>query len=158
MELVKRGAFIAPIVLAVALAACGGGENNAPSATHSAASSTAAAATASGTPSGTQAPLTLSATVSPESAAIGETVTVTFTTAPNAVIGFQVVDAAGKTTVQVSLTAHSDGTAVYKLTAAAPAGKWLVSAAAGRSVFDLLRLQAAPTAGPNTADVNFEVR
>jgi len=157
MDLVKRGAFIAAIVLAFAVTACGGGEST-PSATQSAAPSTTAPETASGTPSGTQEPLTLSGTVNPESVTVGETVTVTFTTAPNAIVGFQVVDPTGKTTVQASLNAHPDGTAVYKLTAAEPTGKWLVSAAAGRSILDLLKLQAAPTSGPNTVDVNFDVR
>ena len=154
MHLVSRGAFIAAIVLAAAIGACGGGEENPPSATPSVSPS----ASPSGTPEGTLPPLTLSATVNPHSVVSGETVTVSFTSAPRAIIGFRVIDAAGDTVVEDTARAGADGIAEYELVATGAAGTWLLSAAAGRTILDLLRLQAAPVPGPNTADVSFEVR
>jgi len=56
------------------------------------------------------------------------------------------------------LTVGSDGIATYKQPIAGPQGTWRVEAAEGVTIQDLLRLQAAPTAGPETADATFEVR
>ena len=160
-----RASFIAMVllatfVLAVTLGACGGGEDE-PSSTPLTSSPTTATESPSaetGTPEPSLPPLTLEASISPESVARGETATVTFTTEPRAIIGFQVVDAAGETIVQSTVTAGADGTAVYEIMAAEPPGTWTVSAGAGRTIIELLIMQANPVPGPNTADVTFEVR
>lgn len=171
----RRYAFTAAAVAAIALGAvaCGGGSStptpvattaatattaptSAPTAVATAAATTAATATPTATATG---PLTLTvASVSPNPASAGATVTVTFQTQPAAVIGLQVVDGGGNVVAQNELTAGTDGKAVFSFPAKGTAGTWTVSAAAGATVQDLLQLQASPVAGPNTADATFTVQ
>ena len=148
--------LLAFIALAGVLGACGGGVEQLSPTTAPAVSPSPS--TDTGTPRPSLPPLVLEASVTPESVAVGETATVTWRTAADALIGFEVVDAAGKTLVQSTAHAGTDGTATYDVTAAEPKGTWTVSAAAGRSIIDLLILQANPLPGPNTADVTLEVR
>ena len=144
--------LLAIALVAVLLSACGG-EEAVPTPT---ASPTRAPATASPTPSG---PLTLTIiSVSPSPAKVGDQVTVTFKTQPGAAIGIQITDSAGKIVAQTMLTAGSDGTATHKQPIAGPTGAWRVEAAAGATIQDLLRLQASPTAGPQTAVATFQVQ
>jgi hypothetical protein len=85
-------------------------------------------------------------------------VTVTFVTRAGAFIGLQVIDAEGNTVGQQMVTAGSDGKALYDFVAQGAPGSWLISAAAGATIDDLLRLQASPVPGPNTVDRTIEVQ
>jgi hypothetical protein len=96
--------------------------------------------------------------VLPNPANVGDEVTITFKTQPMALIGFQITDAAGNIASQNVVTAGADGTATFAYTVAEPKGTWNVEAAAGATAADLLRLQASPTPGPETADTTFEVQ
>jgi hypothetical protein len=89
---------------------------------------------------------------------LGDTVTVTFATLPRAVIGLQVLDGEGNLVAQEMLTAGSDGSAPFDFIAEGAAGQWMISAAAGATQADLLRLQASPVPGPNTVDRVIEVQ
>ncbi len=84
--------------------------------------------------------------------------TILFKTQPGAVIGFEITDPQARTVAQTMVTAGRDGTASYRQTAEAVPGTWRVEAAAGATIQDLLRLQAQPTSGPETADATFEVQ
>ncbi len=148
-------------LIVVLLSACGGEEATpTPTArpTQAPATPSPAASPATPTPApGTPLTLTISS-ISPTPAKIGDQVTVTFTTQPEAVIGFQITDSQGKTVAQTMVPADSDGTATYTQAIAGPQGTWRVEAAAGATAQDLLRLQAAPTPGPETANATFEVQ
>lgn len=143
------------IITVASIAACGGGsssETPTPSASEAPTTTATAAPTSAG-------PLTLSiGSIEPDPASMGDTVTVTFITRPTAVIGLEVIDGGGNIVAQDQLTAGSNGSAVYSFDASGDAGTWTVSAAAGATVQDLLKLQASPVAGPNTADGQFEVQ
>ncbi len=151
----------------VLLAACGGGGGSATSTattpTQTRATSSPAASPTAGTPApGTQTPggqitLTISS-ISPNPAKVGDQLTITFKTQPGNVIGFQITDSQGSTVAQNLVTAGSDGMATFTQTISGPTGTWDVQGAAAASVNDLLRLQAAPTAGPETADATFQVQ
>lgn len=148
-------------LIVVLLSACGGEEATpTPTArpTQAPATPSPAASPATPTPApGTPLTLTISS-ISPTPAKIGDQVTVTFTTQPEAVIGFQITDSQGKSVAQTLVPVGSDGTATYALPIAGPQGTWRVEAAAGATAQDLLRLQAAPTPGPETANATFEVQ
>lgn len=120
-----------------------------------------AAATPSATtpaPATTPAELTLEITsVFPEQARLGDEAFVTFETAPDAVIGFTILDGAGQTAAQDNVTAGSDGVATYSLVLSGAKGTWLVQAAAGATINDLLRLQASPVGGAYSDDFSFVV-
>lgn len=96
--------------------------------------------------------------VEPAAVMLGDTVTVTFVTSPGAVIGLRVLDAEGSVVSQDQLTAGEDGKAPYDFVAEGAAGTWLVSAAAGATVQDLLALQASPVPGPYSVDREIEVQ
>ena len=153
--------FLVSALAVVLLSACGGEEANpTPTArpTRAPVTPSPAASPATATPApGTQLTLTISS-VSPNPAKIGDQVTVTFRTQPAAVIGFQITDSQGTIVAQTMATAGSDGMATYNQAIAGPQGTWLVEAAAGATIQDLLRLQAAPTPGPEAADATFEVQ
>ena len=153
-------AAILVLVAAALLEACGDGEKTAPTQTASQPPSTPTATASAATPATTPgAPLTLTiASILPKPAKVGDSVTITFETRAGAVIGFQITDPQGQTAAQTLVTAGSDGTATYELTIDGPPGTWLVEAAAGASIADLLRLQASPSPGPQTADATFEVQ
>ena len=157
--------LLAMALAAVVLSACGGEEaaptpTTAPTVSPTRAPATTSPAASPAVSSPTPgAPLILTiSSISPAPAKVGDQVTVIFETRPGAVIGFQITDSGGKIVVQTMLTVGSDGTATYKQPIAGPQGTWRVEAAAGTTIQDLLRLQAAPTAGPETADATFEVR
>ena len=146
----------------VLLSACGGEEATpTPTArpTQAPATPSPAASLAAATPTpGTPLTLTISS-ISPTPAKIGDQVTVTFRTQPEAVIGLQITDSQGETVAQTMVIVDSDGTATYTTQAiSGPQGTWRVEAAAGATVEDLLQLQAAPTPGPETANATFEVQ
>ncbi len=154
------------LLLVLALAtltfeACGGGGGEKATSTPQP-SSTTIATTPAGTPRATLTPgppLTLAiSSVLPNPANVGDEVTITFKTQPMALIGFQITDAAGNIASQNVVTAGADGTATFAYTVAEPKGTWNVEAAAGATAADLLRLQASPTPGPETADTTFEVQ
>jgi hypothetical protein len=96
--------------------------------------------------------------VEPEAVQLGDTVTVTFVTSPGAVIGLRVFDGEGSVVSQDQLTAGDDGRAPYDFVAEGAVGTWLVSAAAGATVQDLLALQASPVPGPYSVDQEIEVQ
>jgi len=150
------------IALAVVLLSACGGKEAAPTLTARPTQATAtpspAASPATATPApGARLTLTISS-ISPNPAKIGDEVTVTFRSQPEAVIGFQITDSQGTIVAQTMATAGSDGTATYKQPIEGPHGTWRVEAAAGATIQDLLRLQAAPTPGPETADGTLEVQ
>jgi hypothetical protein len=143
--------------LVLGAAACGGGEEASPTPS-STASATASPTAAATTPPAT-GELTLDiSSVSPSAIHVGDTVTVTFVTRAGAFIGLQVIDAEGNTVGQQMVTAGSDGKALYDFVAQGAPGSWLISAAAGATIDDLLRLQASPVPGPNTVDRTIEVQ
>lgn len=157
MRLTLYGIALLSLLLA-SVAACGGGAEK-PSATPSATISASPSPTAPATtpPSGGELTLDV-ASVAPSAVHVGDTVTVTFVTRARAVIGLQVIDGAGNTVAQEMVTAGSDGKAPYDFVAEGAPGSWLVSAAAGATIEDLLRLQASPVPGPNTVDRTIEVQ
>jgi hypothetical protein len=138
--------------------ACGGGEEKQSATPSPTISASPAPTTPAGTPTAT-GQLTLDiASVSPSTVHVGDRVTVTFSTRAHAVIGLQVVDGAGDTVAQDMVTVGSDGKAPYDFVAQGSPGSWLISAAAGATIEDLLRLQASPVPGPNTVDRTIEVQ
>jgi hypothetical protein len=145
----------------VLLSACGGEEASpTPTARPTQAPATSSPAASPAVPTlapGTPVTLTI-ASISPTPAKIGDQVTVTFKTQPGAVVGFQITDSQGKSVAQTLVLVSSDGTATYTLAITGPQGTWRVEAAAGATIDDLLRLQAAPTPGPETATATFEVQ
>ena len=150
MRLVLCGIAILSLLL-TAVSACGGDEEPSPTAPGSATPSiTTPAATGE---------LTLAIdSIEPSTVRLGDTVTVTFASLPRAVIGLQVLDGAGNLVAQEMLTAGSDGSAPFDFVAEGAAGQWMISAAAGATLADLLRLQASPVPGPNTVDRVIEVQ
>jgi hypothetical protein len=115
--------------------------------------------TAAATTPATSGEITLDVeSVEPATVMLGDTVTVTFVTSPGAVIGLRVLDAEGSVFSQDQLTAGDDGRAPYDFVADGAAGTWLVSAAAGATVQDLLALQASPVPGPYSVDQEIEVQ
>lgn len=142
------------------LSACGDddGEGQTPEPTEG--PTATATATATPTPdSDPDATITLSITsVTPDPAAPGDEVAIVFETAPDAVIGLQVTDSEGNTVAQTQLTAGPDGIVTYHHIVDVPAGTWLVEAAAGATVQDLLALQLNPVAGPHSDEASFDVQ
>lgn len=140
------------------LSACGGAS---PTATPTKAPPTAPS-TAVVSPVPTLAPgtpLTLEiSSISPNPARVGDQVTITFKSRPGALIGFEITAPKDQSVVQTAVTVGSDGTATYKQQVQGPKGTWQVDATAGASLQDLLRLQTAPTPGPNSASATFEVQ
>ncbi len=156
MRLVLCGIAILSLLL-TAVSACGGDEE--PSPTVSPSVSFPGSVTPSVTTPAATGELTLAiASIEPGSVLLGDTVTVTFATRPSAVIGLQVVDGEGNVVAQQMLTAGSDGSAPFDFVAEGTAGQWMISAAAGATLADLLRLQASPVSGPNTVDRVIEVQ
>jgi ABC-type glycerol-3-phosphate transport system substrate-binding protein len=158
-------AIIAALLLsALLLSACGDGDEDGDAQTATPTEEPVATATA--TPTSTEEPtpdsdgtITLSITsVSPDPAAPGDEVAIVFETAPGAEIGLQVTDSEGNTVAQTQLTAGPDGIATYHHIVDVPAGAWLVEAAAGATVQDLLALQLNPVAGPHSDEASFEVQ
>jgi hypothetical protein len=150
--------------IALLLAACGNGDEDGDAQTAGPTEEPTAAATA--TPTSTEEPtpdsdgtITLSITsVSPDPASPGDEVAIVFETAPDALIGLQITDSEGNTVAQTQLTAGPDGIATYQHIVDVPAGTWLVEAAAGATVQDLLALQLNPVAGPHSDEASFEVQ
>lgn len=134
--------------------ACGGGASTTPTPSPSHAPSVTA------TPSPTATgPLTLDVTsLLPSTVHTGDAVTVVFQTRAGAVIGLEVIDGAGNVVAQQQLTASSDGSAPFQFTANGTTGTWTISAAAGATIADLLKLQASPVSGSNTVDRSFQVQ
>lgn len=165
--LIRKGlfaslAFAVLVVASMLFAACGGGgeASPTPSVKPSESAGPTSPAAASPTPAGSPAPppvLTINS-VSPDPAKVGDKVTVTFKTEPSAMIGFQITDPNGQIAIQMQAQAGADGIATYDYTVSGATGKYLVEAAAGRSIADLLMLQIRPTTGPNTADATFQVQ
>jgi ABC-type glycerol-3-phosphate transport system substrate-binding protein len=163
----KKSLFGIVILLLAALAllaACGGGEESGatPVPTEVPTATTpepTVEPTETAPTSAAGAELTLSiSSISPDPAQVGDEVTIIFETQPTAVIGLQIIDPQGQTVVQTQLTAGSDGTATFKQALDGPTGTWMVDAAAGATVADLLALQVAPTPGPYSADATFEMQ
>jgi hypothetical protein len=137
-------------------ASCGGNEEAKVSATPGVTGTPLATSPA---PATSPAEITLQIpSVVPSPAHLGEEAVVTFKTAPGAIIGFTILDGAGQIAAQTNVTAGADGIATYGLVLTGAKGTWLVQAAAGATIDDLLRLQASPTAGPYSADFSFEVQ
>jgi hypothetical protein len=144
-------------LLLTTASACGGGEEPSPTVSPSVTFPGSATPPVS-TPTATgEFTLTIDS-IEATTVRLGDTVTVTFATRPRAVIGLQVVDGEGSLVVQDIFTAGSDGKAPFDFVAEGAAGQWAISAAAGATLTDLLRLQASPVPGPNTVDRLIEVR
>ena len=156
MRLVLCGIAILSLLL-TAVSACGGDEEPSPTASPSV--SVPGSATPSITAPAATGELTLAIeSIEPSTVRLRDTVTVTFATRPRAVIGLQVVDGEGNLVAQEMLTAGSDGSAPFDFVAEGTVGQWMISAAAGATLADLLRLQASPVPGPNTVDRLIEVQ
>lgn len=155
-----------PVVIAalllgtLLLSACDNGDDNGSAQTAEPTEEPTATPTSSEEPApDSDAPITLSiTTITPDPAAPGDEVAITFETAPLASIGLQITDSEGNLAAQSSLTAGADGTATFDLTVDDPTGTWLVEAAAGATIEDLLALQLAPVPGPHSAEASFEVQ
>jgi hypothetical protein len=157
---ILNGSAILLLSTLALLAACGDDEEPGTTPAPTLAPTATATAASDAIPtSAPDTPLTLSvSSVSPDPAQVGDEVTITFETQPTAVIGLQIKDPQGQTVVQTQLTAGSDGTATFKDVLQGPTGTWLVEAAAGATVQDLLALQMAPTPGPHSAEATFEMQ
>ncbi len=154
------GGILLALLSMTLLTACGGGEQTPSRTAASSMSPSTATAVSQASPGSTAvSQLTLAITsISPSPAKSGERITIMFKTQPAALIGLQITDANGRIVTQSMVVAGSDGTAIFQDTLKGPPGKWLVEAAAGLGITDLLRLQASPTSGPETADSPFEVQ
>lgn len=157
-NLVRPTLIVAAVVSVALLSACGGSSSATVTPSPTIVPTASQAATPAGSPAASGQVTLKIDSITPNPAAADATVTVTYTTQADNVIGLQVVDGGGNITTQEQLTAGSDGKAVYSFTAHGQAGTWTISAAAGRTLGDLLALQAHPAAGPNTADGTFVVQ